>query len=111
MCYRFFKLFRKICALIWHDRKILFAVLCAFRCLPPEYHFGMFDEIAVYSITVRIFTEVYPVGLYHNRAFALLKEQNIRHDFRSGIRFKRSVWKPYRAKQLRSMGKIPSCFG
>ena len=105
------KLIGKFQSLNGFNRKVLLAVLGAFRSLPSEYHFGMVDEITVDGKTVIVLSKVYPIGVNLNRTIPLLQEDNIGHNFRACICLESVVRQADRSKQFRSLSDIFSDFG
>ena len=62
----------KVRALDGRNCKVLPAVLRAFRCLPPQHHLRVFDEILIDSKAVRVLSKVYPVRFNVNRTISFL---------------------------------------
>ena len=91
--------------------KILSAVLCAFRGLSSKHHFGVVDEIAVYSKPVIILAKMHPIGFNLNRTVSLLQEDDVRHDFRSCVRFESVIRQADSTEQVGSLCDILSHFG
>ena len=64
--------FTKIMILKWHHRKVLPSVLRGFGAFRTENHIGMVNKIAVDRISVRIGSEMNPIGFDYLRTFSFL---------------------------------------
>ena len=66
----------------------------------------MFNEILVHGNSIFIFSKMYPIRFQIHHTVTLLKEQNVRSDFRSGIRLKCCVWQTHRSQKLRPLCQV-----
>ena len=95
----FVKLVSKRNTFFRFNRVLIAAVQSTIRCLVSQYHLRMLNKIAVYFDTVRIFCHIYPIRLFYNGLIALLQEDNICDNFRSGICTESVVRQPDRAQE------------
>ena len=76
---------------------ILVAVKIGFTHHCPQHHFRMRCEIAVDRNAVCRLSQMHPSGFDRQRALAFLQKEDVRRDFRAGIRLERCVRQPNRA--------------
>ena len=105
------KLIGKLQALNGFNCKVLLSVLCAFRSLPSEYHFGVVNEITVDGKTIVVLAKVYPIGFDLNGSVSLLQEDDVGHDFRSCVCFESIVRQADSTEQFCSLSDILTDFG
>ena len=73
---------------------------------PAQHHVGMIDKVAVDGDAVRRLPQMDPIRLYVDGMFPLLKKENIRCDFRSGVGFEGVVRQANRTQQFRPLCDI-----
>ena len=106
------ELLREVCAGNRFACSFLLVSVHAFVPLhPAQHHVGMIDKVAVDGDAVRRLPQMDPIRLYVDGMFPLLKKENIRCDFRSGVGFEGVVRQANRAQQLRSLRDISAHIG
>ena len=66
----------------------------------------MLRKILVHGITLRCFTEIYPVSPFHRRTVTLLQKKNIRDHAGISIALERIVRQTNRTYQIGAVGKV-----
>ena len=80
-----------------HVVSFSFPYMLLSHCHPAQHHVGMIDKVAVDGDAVRRLPQMDPIRLYVDGMFPLLKKENIRCDFRSGVGFEGVVRQTDRA--------------
>ena len=105
------ELIRKSQSLNGDNGKILSAVLRTFRGLPAQNHFGVVDKILVDGKTIVVLAKVYPIRFDLNGTVTLLQEDDVGHNFRTGVGAERIVGQTNGTQQLRPLCDISADFG
>ena len=91
--------------------KVLLAVLGAFGGLPAEDHLRVVNKIAVDGKAILVLAKVYPIRFDLNGTVTLLQEDDVGHNFRTGVGFERIVGQTNGTQQLRPLCDISADFG
>ena len=101
------ELLREVCAGNRFACSFLLVSVHAFVPLHlAQHHVGMIDKVAVDGDSVRCLPQMDPIRLYVDGMFPLLKKENIRCDFRSGVGFEGVVRQANRSQQFRPLRNI-----
>ena len=104
--YRFMQLVGQLQPLNGCDGEVLPRVLSAFRGRLSQNHLRVLDKIAVDGETIFILSEMYPIRLNFHGAIPPLKENDVGHHARTGVRLKSVVGQTNRAQQLCSLRDV-----
>ena len=106
------ELLREVCAGNRFACSFLLVSVHAFVPLhPAQHHVGMIDKVAVDGDAVRCLPQMDPIRLYVDGMFPLLKKENIRCDFRSGVGFEGVVRQADGSEQFSSLRDISAHIG
>ena len=71
----------------------------------------MVNKIAVDGKAILVLAEVYPIRFDLNRSVTLLQEDDVGHNFRTGVGLERIVRQTNGSQQLRPLRDVPADFG
>ena len=105
----FLELFSQISSLNGFHRTFHFPVLRTFLGQCTQHHLRVLCEILIDGKAFCAFPQLRPLRICNSGRFPLLKEQNIRHNIRSGISPERIIGQSDCSQQIGSLSKILSC--
>ena len=74
----------------------------------PQNHFRVGDEVGVHFQPVLVGIQMYPIRFQVGHAAALLQEQNVGSDLRTGSGFERIIWQTDGTEKVGSLGNVLS---